>query len=99
MRRCLPLLVVVLLIGLSAPAALAAPAPTAPAEPQAAAALSSGQLNITQVVSGLASPVGVVNAGDGTNRLFVVEQRGTVRVVMRRDAAAGLLPRHPRQRG
>ncbi len=31
-------------------------------------------------MTGLASPVFVTNAGDGSNRLFVVEQRGTIRV-------------------
>lgn len=30
--------------------------------------------------SGLSSPVDIVNAGDGSNRLFVVEQGGTIRV-------------------
>lgn len=33
------------------------------------------------VSSGLNSPVDVVNAGDGTNRLFIVNQGGTVRIV------------------
>lgn len=32
------------------------------------------------VISGLSSPVDIVNAGDGTGRLFVVQQGGTVRV-------------------
>jgi glucose/arabinose dehydrogenase len=36
---------------------------------------------LTPVVSGLSSPVQVANAGDGSNRLFVVEQSGTVRVI------------------
>ena len=81
MRR-LPLIVVAaLLLGLWTPAALAAPIAPEPEAANQTAALSSGQLNITQVVSGLSSPIGVVNAGDGTNRLFVIEQRGTVRVV------------------
>lgn len=33
------------------------------------------------VSSGLSSPVDVVNAGDGTNRLFIVNQGGTVRIL------------------
>ena len=33
------------------------------------------------ITSGLSSPVDVVNAGDGTNRLFIVQQGGTVRIV------------------
>lgn len=32
------------------------------------------------VITGLSSPVDVVNAADGTNRLFVVQQGGTIRV-------------------
>ncbi len=31
-------------------------------------------------LSGLSSPVHITNAGDGTNRMFVVEQRGLIRV-------------------
>lgn len=38
-------------------------------------------LNFSPLVStGLTSPLDVVNAGDGTNRLFVVEQGGTVKI-------------------
>ena len=33
------------------------------------------------IVTGLSSPVDVVNAGDGTNRLFVVQQTGAIRIV------------------
>lgn len=36
---------------------------------------------LTQVVTGLISPVGVLNAGDGSNRLFVIQQGGQVRVI------------------
>jgi len=35
----------------------------------------------TPVVSGLSSAVDVVNAQDGTNRLFVLRQSGTVRII------------------
>lgn len=44
----------------------------------------SGQLpNIQRqaYLTGLSSPVFVTNAGDGTNRMFVVQQRGLIRVV------------------
>jgi glucose/arabinose dehydrogenase len=38
-------------------------------------------IQLTPVVSGLSSPVFVTNAGDGSNRLFIVEQGGTIRVL------------------
>jgi glucose/arabinose dehydrogenase len=47
-------------------------------EPQA---LASGQLTTKRVVGGFSSPLGVVNAGDGTGRLFVVQRGGLVRTV------------------
>lgn len=37
-------------------------------------------------ITGLSSPVEIVNAGDGTNRLFIVQQTGAIRVY---DPAAG----------
>jgi len=60
--------------------AVALPAEPAPEAPAAEAAWSAGQVRLALQTGGLSSPVGVVNAGDGTNRLFVLEQRGTVRV-------------------
>jgi glucose/arabinose dehydrogenase len=45
------------------------------------AALSSGQLTVQRITGGLSSPLGVVNAGDGSGRLFIVQRGGTVRVV------------------
>jgi hypothetical protein len=47
----------------------------------AAAALKPNQLTFQRVVGGLAAPLGVVNAGDGSGRLFVVQRGGTVKVV------------------
>ncbi len=38
-------------------------------------------ISLSKVVGGLASPTQITNADDGTNRLFVVEQRGTIRVI------------------
>ena len=38
-------------------------------------------IQLTQIVSGLTSPVFVGNAGDGTNRLFIVERQGFIRVL------------------
>lgn len=39
------------------------------------------QISLTPVVSGLDLPVHVTHAGDGSGRLFVVEQRGRIRIV------------------
>jgi glucose/arabinose dehydrogenase len=38
-------------------------------------------VTLTPVVSGLANPVDLQNAADGTDRLFVVEQQGLIRIV------------------
>jgi hypothetical protein len=38
-------------------------------------------IQLTPVVTGLASPVYVGHAGDGSNRLFIVEQAGVIRVL------------------
>jgi glucose/arabinose dehydrogenase len=37
--------------------------------------------SFTQVVSGLSEPVGVTHAADGSNRLFVIEKGGFIRIV------------------
>ena len=79
-----------LLVGLLAPPVSGAPlAPQADDDTAPDAGLSSGQLQLHFVTGGLASPLGVVSAGDGTNRLFVVEKRGTVRVVANRKLLPG----------
>ena len=44
------------------------------------AALASGQLTVVKVTGSLSSPLGVTNAGDGSGRLFVVQQGGRVRI-------------------
>jgi glucose/arabinose dehydrogenase len=79
---------VLLLTALAAPVS-AAPQPLAEPEPAPTAALSTGQVRITQVDDGFVNPLGVVNAGDGTGRLFVLEQRGTVRVVVSNARQSG----------
>ena len=38
-------------------------------------------ITLTPFASGLAAPVAIANAGDGSNRLFVVEQAGRVRLI------------------
>ena len=42
--------------------------------------LAPAQVTLQPVASNLSSPVGIVNAGDGSGRLFFVEQTGTIRV-------------------
>lgn len=37
-------------------------------------------VQLEPVLSGLSSPVFVTNAGDGSNRLFIVEQTGRIQV-------------------
>jgi glucose/arabinose dehydrogenase len=41
----------------------------------------SSTVRLQQVVGGLTEPVFVTHAGDGSNRLFVVEKAGTIRIV------------------
>ena len=40
------------------------------------------QLELTEVASGLQSPTAIVHPGDGSSRLFVLEQPGRIRVVV-----------------
>ena len=49
--------------------------------PISASAGGSFSISLRRIAGGLESPTQVTNAGDGTDRLFVVEQRGTIRVV------------------
>jgi len=67
----------------------ATPTPTLPASPTPTnpVELVSG-LTFQPVVSGLAQPVFVGHAGDGTGRLFVLERAGRIRIV---SAAGSLL--------
>ena len=67
----------------AAPAATARIAPAADHSTTAIApaALASGQLTVVEVTGGFSSPLGVAHANDGSNRLFVVEQGGRVRIV------------------
>jgi len=41
----------------------------------------AADIQLTQMVSGLTKPVFVGNAGDGSNRLFIVEQPGIIKVL------------------
>jgi glucose/arabinose dehydrogenase len=80
LTRTLPL--ALLLAGVLTAPASANPAPAAERPQPASAALRVGQVDFRLVTSGFTSPVGITNAGDGTNRLFVVQQNGIVRVVI-----------------
>ncbi len=62
-------------------AAPANPASPAPAASPVAPAGSPPAIGLDPVATGFASPLGIVSSHDGTNRLFVVEQGGTVRII------------------
>jgi glucose/arabinose dehydrogenase len=80
------LAVAVLLTGLvPAPtSATAVPPPdsSAPAAAVAPAAPSAAAVKLTAVATGLTEPVLVTSPNDGTNRLFIVEKTGVIRVIV-----------------
>ena len=55
-----------------------------------AAAASAQQVQLTGIATGLSRPVDIQQPGDGSNRLFVLEQEGLVRVIQ--DGALDTLP-------
>ena len=68
--------------------AAAATTPTPTAAVPGVVALSSLRLQLRPLASGLSDPVFVANAGDGSGRLFIVEQRGIVRIIRNGRLAA-----------
>src|SRR5687768_6906237 len=48
----------------------------------ALAGVVRAEVRLEQVATGLASPVFVTHAGDGSNRLYVLERAGVVRVIV-----------------
>jgi glucose/arabinose dehydrogenase len=84
------LLVAMLALPTSAGSALARPAPPLRASEAAApAALAAGQVQLGFVLGGLNAPTAIANAGDGSGRLFIAEQGGTVRVVVNNAIQGG----------
>jgi glucose/arabinose dehydrogenase len=63
------------------------PSPVPPSVAPSAAPLAG--VSLEPVASGLADPIGVTNAGDGSGRLFVNERGGRIRVVSADGTLAG----------
>src|SRR5688572_17872564 len=63
------------------PGTAPAPSPSAPPAPAATFNPNAVTLRLDRAWTGLSGPLGLVNAGDGSGRLFVVEKRGTIRVI------------------
>lgn len=57
--------------------------------PLASVSAATWSISVPKVLGGLSSPTQVTSAGDGTNRLFVTERRGTIRVVQNGVLKAG----------
>src|SRR5512132_2743894 len=59
------------------------PVPPSEARPSEVppSASPGSSLSLELVVDGLVSPLAVTNAGDGSGRIFVLEQRGQIRIV------------------
>jgi glucose/arabinose dehydrogenase len=74
----------------AAPAdATAAPGPTAPPASEPAAASTGGvTIKLEEIVGDLKSPVFLTHAGDKSNRMFVVEKKGTIAILRDGQRAA-----------
>src|SRR5256885_8255372 len=57
------------------------PTPTPPLASPTSATVNSGSFKLTRVAAGLRSPVYVTSAGDGSGRMFIVEQAGRILVM------------------
>lgn len=95
MRSPSVLVAALLLAGCASPSPSAAPSPTPTAAPTPAESKTPNptptatpivggpdRLTLELVTSGLSAPVGIVNAGDGSGRLFVHERDGRIRVIV-----------------
>ena len=67
----------------TAPAASVTPSPAASAGTSGSFDPSGVTVDVAVAVNGFDSPLDVANAGDGSGRLFVVEQAGRIRLVKR----------------
>ena len=65
----------------SSPSVVPSSSASPPLPSPTAATVAKGSYKLTRVASGLKSPVFVTNAGDGSNRLFIVEQPGRILVM------------------
>lgn len=80
----------------SAPIVSVAPSPAVPASPSLTPAPVPSfdptglRVELREIARGFTSPLGIATAGDGSNRVFVVEQGGTVRIV--RNGQVGARP-------
>jgi glucose/arabinose dehydrogenase len=59
----------------------AAEVPTLPPASSTGISLDAISIGVERVVSGLIEPVDLVNAGDGSGRLFVVEKPGRIKII------------------
>ena len=92
-RSPLPLLVAIFVLGQLAGPTLAQPVPPPRRTPAANTALPAGQVRLRHIVSGLSNPLGIVNAGDGTDRLFVARAARDGARDREQGAEGRLLPR------
>jgi len=57
-----------------------------------ASAQNFDQLSLLPIATGLSQPVAVVNAGDNSNRLFIVEQHGLIKVFNSASGSVNAIP-------
>jgi len=65
----------------TSPSQAVSPSPSPPLPSPTAATVKAGTFKLTRIAFGLKSPVFVTGAGDGSGRLFIVEQPGRILVM------------------